>query len=72
MFGEAIGAVGSSITHTFPNMPNDPSDGFVLGHAWVGWGCLPTYDGLDSSVENGIITANARYDSHWKNFGSAH
>jgi prepilin-type N-terminal cleavage/methylation domain-containing protein len=72
MFGEAIGAVGSNITHTFPNMPNDPSDGFVLGHAWAGWGCLPTYNGLDSSVENGTPTANARYDSHWKNFGSAH
>ncbi|MEM9689712.1 MAG: DUF1559 domain-containing protein, partial [Pseudomonadota bacterium] len=61
MFGEAIGAVGQNITHTFPNFPNGPENGFVQGFVWAGWGCLPTFNGLDSSVEDGAPDPLARY-----------
>ena len=72
LFGEALGASGSSITHTFPAMPNPLTNGYALGHAWAGWACLPTFNGLDSSKENGLPMPTARYDAHWKNFGSSH
>ena len=72
MFGEAVGTVGSGVTHQLGITPNDPVDGFAEAFAWAGWACLPTYNGLDVTVENGLPTANARYDAKWTNFGSAH
>jgi prepilin-type N-terminal cleavage/methylation domain-containing protein len=72
MFGEAVGSIGSSITHQLGFTPNDPVDGFAEGFAWAGWGCLPTFNGLDVTVENGKPNANAKYAAKWTNYGSAH
>lgn len=73
MFGEAVGSVGSSVTHLLGSIPNSPTDGYAEGFAsWAGWACLPTFNGLDVKIENGKPNANARYDAKWTNFGSAH
>ena len=72
MFGESIGAVGQSVTHTFGGMDNSPANGFVLGYAWAGWSCLPTLEGLDPTRQNGTPNPDAVYTAHWKTFGSAH
>ncbi|QDT67753.1 putative major pilin subunit [Planctomycetes bacterium MalM25] len=72
MFGESIGAVGLSVTHTFPNMDNSPANGFAMGFAWAGWSCLPTLQGLDPSSLNGTPNPDAVYTAHWKTYGSAH
>ncbi|MEO0530622.1 MAG: DUF1559 domain-containing protein [Planctomycetota bacterium] len=72
MFGEAIGAVGQSLSHNFPSFPQGPADGFVQGFVWAGWSCLPTYNGLDPSYLNGDPEPGSRYESYWSTFGSAH
>lgn len=72
MFGEAVGTIGGGVTHEFSGFDNPVVNGFAEGFVWAGWACLPAYNGLDVSIENGMPTANARYDAKWTNFGSSH
>jgi prepilin-type N-terminal cleavage/methylation domain-containing protein len=71
MFGEAPGTFGSNIGDTL-TFSNDQYDGFVQGFAWAGWACLPTYFGLDASKADGDPNPEARYQTHWRQFGSVH
>lgn len=71
MFGEAIGSVGNRVTNLLDG-GDVPVNGFAEGFAWAGWGCLPSFNGLDSSLENGEPNADAIYDAKWTNYGSAH
>jgi prepilin-type N-terminal cleavage/methylation domain-containing protein len=72
MFGEAAGSIGASVTHNLGGIPNDPANGLAEAFAWAGWGCLPAYNGLDVSIENGRPNPAATYDTKWTNFGSSH
>jgi prepilin-type N-terminal cleavage/methylation domain-containing protein len=71
MFGEAPGTFGSNAGDIF-SWSTGQYDGFVQGFAWAGWACLPTYYGLDPSESNGDPNPEARYQTHWRQFGSVH
>ena len=72
MFGEAPGTVGTGIKELFPNATEAVVDGFARGHAWAGWGTLPTAIGLNVSYENGKPNPGASYDTKWSYYGSLH
>ncbi len=71
MFGEAPGTFGTNAGDTF-DWSSGQYDGFVQGFAWAGWACIPTYFGLDPSDADGEPNPEARYQTHWRQFGSVH
>ena len=68
-FGEAPGAIGQGI------QSNDGSETFgefAYGNAWVGTASLPTTFGLLLTDVDGKPNEGARYQTHWRSYGSLH
>lgn len=69
MFGEALGTYGTNVSDNSGNNSDPRYTGFVSGHAWIGWGAMPTGLGLDTSYTD---PEGGHYDTHWAFFGSLH
>jgi prepilin-type N-terminal cleavage/methylation domain-containing protein len=67
MFGEAPGDIGQNISRDSKSY-----SGFVFGVAWIGTATLPTWCGLDTSIQNDWPNPGARHQTYWVMFGSLH
>jgi hypothetical protein len=67
MFGEAPGDIGQNV-----GRDSGLYSGFVSGVAWIGTATLPTFLGLDASLQNDWPNPGARYQTQWAHFGSLH
>ncbi|MEN0109267.1 MAG: DUF1559 domain-containing protein [Planctomycetota bacterium] len=70
MFGEAVGTLGVSVGDDFDL--NALYNGLSQAYAWAGWACLPTYNGLDVTAENGAPNPESVYQAKWSHYGSSH
>ena len=68
MFGESLGTSGTSVSDNSQGSDTRYT-GFISGHAWIGWGAMPTGLGLDCSYTD---PDNGHYDTHWAFFGGVH
>lgn len=67
MFGEAPGEIGQNF-----RQDSKLYSGFVAGVAWIGTATLPTFGGLDTSIQNDRPNPGARHQTYFLMFGSLH